>query len=186
MAISNQECIDYLEGWERLSKMDPKLRKIIVDRAVKGIKALDQSEKAAKEDIKRSLKIKQDLDIIRALANRSTALTVKELNDFMTPEFLSSGKPVPELIFLKNILLILCEISKIDFKNLSNDDILENIIFLYMSALKPLCRYNTGGAVCAFCDIDSCELSKYKTPEEKEKMRKKIEEDIENEVSKDD
>ena len=60
MAMSNQECIEYLEGFDRLKNMDPKLRKIIIDRAVKGIRSLDQQQKDQLNDQKKKEELMSD------------------------------------------------------------------------------------------------------------------------------
>lgn len=177
MAMSNQECIEYLEGWDRLAKMDPKLRKIVVDRAVKGIKLLETNEANAKEKVADALLTEKNMSDIKALCNRAHALMNKDIAPYMDPDKMAEGNPVPEMIFLKNILLVFCEARHINEQQ-STQEILDNLIYLYMSAMKPLCRYVTGGSMCAFCGITDCELSSCKTPEEKEKMRKKIEQEI--------
>lgn len=174
MAMSNQECIKYLEVFDRLKNMDPKIRKIIIDRAVKGIRTLDQQQKDKEEIVKK-------FDIVRALANRYHALNVAEINSYMTTGKL--GDPVPEEIFLKNILLIFCEARAID-KHSSTDFILNSILDLYISSLKPLCRFSHGGTACPFCGIKDCELSACKTPEEQEKMKADIMKQIEEEANK--
>lgn len=185
MVISNMECIDYLEGWDRLAKMDPKLRKIIIDRAVKGLKLLEANESSTKINAKKVLDRAIKMQEIRALSNRATAMMKSEVDKYMTPESLASGKPCPEDIFLKNIILIFCEIVQID-KSLTSEELLDNILFLYMAALKPMCRYTTGGTMCAFCNIRDCELSVCKTPEEKEKWRKKIEQELTTDLEEND
>lgn len=181
MAMSNQECIEYLEGFDRLKNMDPKMRKIIIDRAVKGIRTLDQQQKNQQYDQKKKEEIIKKFDIVRALANRYHALTVKEVNAYMVPGKL--GEPMPEEIFLKNILLIFCEARTID-KEFPTDHILDTMLDLYTSALKPLCRFTHGGTMCPFCDIKDCELSACKTPEEREKMKAEIMKQIEEEAEK--
>ena len=181
MAMSNQECIEYLEGFDRLKNMDPKMRKIIIDRAIKGIKSLDQHEKNQQYNQKKKEEIIKKFDIVRVLANRYHALTVKEVNAYMVPGKL--GEPMPEEIFLKNILLIFCEARTINKEN-STDFILNYLMDLYTSALKPLCRFTHGGTMCPFCDIKDCELSACKTPEEREKMKDEIMKQIEEEAEK--
>ena len=181
MAMSNQECIEYLEGFDRLKNMDPKMRKIIIDRAIKGIKSLDQQQKNQQYDQKKKEEIIKKFDIVRALANRYHALTAREVNAYMVSGKL--GEPMPEEIFLKNILLIFCEARNIDKEN-STDFILNSILDLYISSLKPLCRFSHGGTICPFCDIKDCELSSCRTPEEQEKMRADIIKQIEEETKK--
>ena len=181
MAMSNQECIEYLEGFDRLKNMDPKMRKIIIDRAITWIKSLDQQEKNQQYDQKKKEEIIKKFYIVRALANRYHALTVKEVNAYMVPDKL--GEPMPEEIFLKNILLIFCEARTINKEN-STDFILNYLMDLYISSLKPLCRFTHGGTMCPFCDIKGCELSACKTPEEREKMKAEIMKQIEEEAEK--
>ena len=93
------------------------------------------------------------------------------------------GEPMPEEIFLKNILLIFCEARTINKEN-STDFILNYLMDLYISSLKPLCRFTHGGTMCPFCDIKDCELSACKTPEEREKMKAEIMKQIEEEAEK--
>lgn len=174
MAMSNQECIEYLEGFDRLKSMDPKMRKIIIDRAIKGIKTLDQQQEKKEEIVKK-------FDVIRALANRYHTLTASEVNAYMVPGKL--GEPMPENIFLKNILLIFCEARTIDKEHFT-DSILNSMMDLYIASLKPLCRFTHGGSMCPFCDIKGCELSACKTPEEREKMKAEIMKQIEEEAEK--
>lgn len=174
MAMSNQECIEYLEGFDRLKSMDPKMRKIIIDRAIKGIKTLDHQQEKKEEIVKK-------FDVMRALANRYHALTASEVNAYMIPRKL--GEPMPEEIFLKNILLIFCEARTID-KEHSTDSILNSMMDLYIASLKPLCRFTHGGSMCPFCDIKGCELSACKTPEERERMKAEIMKQIEEEAEK--
>ena len=181
MAMSNQECIEYLEGFDRLKNMDPKMRKIIIDRAIKAIKSLDQQQNNQQYDQKKKEEIIKKFDIVRALANRYHALTVKEVNAYMAPDKL--GEPMPEEIFLKNILLIFCEARTINKEN-STDFILNYLMDLYISSLKPLCRFTHGGTMCPFCDIKDCELSACKTPEEREKMKAEIMKQIVEEAGK--
>ena len=174
MAMSNQECIEYLEGFDRLKNMDPKIRKIIIDRAVKGIRTLDQN-------VDEGAKVTKKFNDVRALANRYHALTASEVNAYMVPGKL--GKPMPEEIFLKNILLIFCEARTINKEN-STDFILNYLMDLYISSLKPLCRFTHGGTMCPFCDIKDCELNAGMITEEQEKMKAEIMKQIEEEAKK--
>lgn len=183
MAMSNQECIEYLESFDRLKGMDPKMRKIIIDRAVKGIKALDQEQKNESNVNKQKEEIIKKFDVMRALANRYHALTYREINKYMDPKSEKFGTPIPEDAFLKNIILIFCEARTIN-KEYSTDFILNMMLDLYTSALKPLCRFTHGGTMCPFCDIKDCELSACKTPEEREKMKEEIMKQIEEESNK--
>lgn len=181
MAMSNQECINYLEEFDRIKSMDPRMRKIIIDRAVKGIRTLDQQQKNQQYELKKNEEIIEKFDAMRALANRYHDLTVNEVNAYMVPY--KSGVPIPEKIFLKNILLILYEARTIDNKR-PTDFILNSILDLYISSLKPLCRFTHGGTMCPFCDIKDCELSTCKSPEEREKMKAEIMKQIEEEAKK--
>ena len=183
MAMRNQECIEYLKSFDRLKGMDPKMRKIIIDRAVKGIKALDQEQKNESNVNKQKEEIIKKFDVMRALANRYHALTSREINEYMDPKSEKFGTPIPEDAFLKNIILIFCEARTIN-KEYSTDFILNAMLDLYTSALKPLCRFSHGGTMCPFCDIKGCELSAYKTPEEREKMKAEIMKQIEEEAEK--
>ena len=174
MAMSNQECIEYLEGFDRLKNMDPKMRKIIIDRAIKGIRTLDQK-------VDEGANVAKKFNDVRALSNRYHALTFREVNAYMAPDKL--GEPIPEEAFLKNVLLIFCEARNIGMDK-TPTQVLDSILDLYASALKPLCRFTHGGTMCPFCDIKGCELSACKTPEEREKMKAEIMKQIEEEAEK--
>lgn len=174
MAMSNQECIEYLEGFDRLKNMDPKMRKIIIDRAVKGIRTLDQK-------VDEGVNVAKKFDDVRALSNRYHAFTFREVNAYMAPDKL--GEPIPEEAFLKNVLLIFCEARNIGMDK-TPIQVLDSILDLYASALKPLCRFTHGGTMCPFCDITDCELSACKTPEEREKMKAEIMKQIEEKAEK--
>ena len=181
MPMSNQECIVYLEEFDRIKTMDPRMRKIIIDRAVQGIRTLDQQQKNQQYEQKKKEEIIEKFDVMRVLANRYHDLTVSEVNAYMVPGKI--GEPMPEEIFLKNILLILYEARTIDKKN-PTDFILNSILDLYISSLKPLCRFTHGGTMCPFCGIKDCELSACKSPEEREKMKAEIMKQIEEEANK--
>lgn len=174
MAMSNQECIEYLEGFDRLKNMDPKIRKIIIDRAVKGIRTLDQK-------VDEGAKLAKKFNDVRALSNRYHALTFGEVNAYMAPDKL--GKPIPEEVFLKNVLLIFCEARNIGMDK-TPTQVLDSILDLYASALKPLCRFTHGGAMCPFCGIKDCEMNAAMCTEEQEKMKAEIMKQIEEEAKK--
>ena len=77
MAMSNQECIEYLEGFDRLKNMDPKMRKIIIDRAIKGIKSLNQQQRIS-STIRRRRKRSSRSSISLGLWRTGTTLSLQK------------------------------------------------------------------------------------------------------------
>lgn len=129
--------------------------------------------------------IDEKFDDVCALANRFYALNYRKVNDFFTNGVHGNTDPIKNYnMFLTNVFLIMASIKDMKNSNSSNDVKLSYILDLYKAAFAPLCRSTHDGSMCAFCDIKGCELNACKTPEEKEAMKKKLEQMLEEEEKK--
>lgn len=158
MAMSNEEVISLLGDFERLSKLDPKLRKVVTDRAIKAIKA---SEKAVADEAEtersRQRLTKKYADLINLENRVNTNLNLDIKNDINPPS----------VLFYKNVVVSLCDIHQDDFSNPLWS--LERIADVYLETLKAVCRFQSGGFLCPYCTIEKCKVRSKMTAEEVEK-----------------
>ena len=128
--------------------------------------------------------IDEKLDDVCALANRFYAFNYKKVNGYFANGVPENTDSVEENMFLTSAFLIMSDIKDMKGSNISNDAKLSCILDLCRDAFTLLCWLAHGGSICAFCDIKDCNLNACKTPEEKEAMRKKFEQMLEEEEKK--